>query len=110
VALVVHDPAHRRIRPGGDLDEVEARLAGGGEGLGQRSDPELLPVLADQPDLAGPDAVVDPGLVCGYVITSLVGTTSPRPASPHATMADAGSIRHLDGHPETRPGHGGRLG
>ena len=43
--------------------------------LGQRLHAELLSVGADEQDLASADAVVDPGVVCGDVITSSAGTT-----------------------------------
>ena len=65
VLAVVHDPADRRVRLGGDLDEVEIELPGDGERFGQRLDADLLPVVPHQSDLSGPDAIVDPGLVVG---------------------------------------------
>ena len=49
----------------GHLDQVEVVLTGELQRLGQRLDAELLPVGADQANLTGPDAVVDPGLVVG---------------------------------------------
>jgi hypothetical protein len=72
VPAVVHDPAHRRIGVRSDLDEIELFLTGGRERLRERLDAELLSPGADEEDLAGPNPVVDPGVVCGYVITSLI--------------------------------------
>ena len=90
-----------RVGVGRDLDQVELLLAGLGQRLGQGPDPELLAVGADEEDLAGSDAVVDPDLVCSYVVTSssefLRGGTWTR----DATMADTGmsairrSAQHL---------------
>ena len=65
VLAVVHDTAHGRVRLGGDLDEVEIELPGDGQGLGQRLDADLLPVVSHQSDFAGPDPVVDPWLAVG---------------------------------------------
>src|SRR5262249_62083827 len=59
VLAEVHDTAHRRARLGRHLDEVEFLLAGGFEGLGDRHDPELLAIGADDADLTNPDAFVD---------------------------------------------------
>ena len=60
---VVHDPAHRRVRHGRDLDEVELEATGHPQRLGNGFDPELVAVGTDQADLTGPDAVVDTVLV-----------------------------------------------
>src|SRR2546430_2239452 len=72
VPAVVHDPAHRWIGVRRNLDEIELFLTGDRERLRQRLDPELLAPGSDEQDLAGPNPVVDPGVVCGYVITSLI--------------------------------------
>ena len=65
VLAVVHDPADRWVGLVGHLDEVEIELTGHGQCLGQRLDADLRAVGADEADLAGPDPVVDPGLVVG---------------------------------------------
>ena len=56
---VVHDPAHRRVGHRGHLDEVELESSGHLQRLGDRLDPQLIAVRADEADLTGPDAVVD---------------------------------------------------
>ena len=59
--------------------------------FGQGLDPELLSVGTDEEDLAGADAVVDPDLVCSYVVTCFVrGFLRGRNLGPDATMADTG--------------------
>jgi hypothetical protein len=60
---VVEDPGDRRLRVGGDLDQVQVAFPGTLEGLGGRDDPDLLPVLVDQAHLRDPDPLVDPGRV-----------------------------------------------
>ena len=64
-----------------------------GERLRQRLDPELLALGADEQDLAGPNPVVDPGVVCGYVITSLLALLNwvrrPRTHPPGTPGRDA---------------------
>ena len=72
VAPVVHDPAHRRVGVGRHLDQVECLLTGERERLGQRLHPQLLTVAADQEHLAGPDPIVDPDLVSGYLVTCCI--------------------------------------
>ena len=57
----------------GDLDQVELLFAGLGQRFGQGADPQLLAVGTDEEDLAGSDAVVDPDLVCSYVVTCFIG-------------------------------------
>jgi hypothetical protein len=54
----------------------------------------LLAIGADEEDLAGANAIVDPGIGCGYVITSWS-------AAQNATMADVGTsaIRDRWGRP-----------
>jgi hypothetical protein len=47
-------------------------FAGLGQRFGQGADPQLLAVGTDEEDLAGSDAVVDPDLVCSYVVTCFV--------------------------------------
>jgi hypothetical protein len=47
----------------------------------------LLSLGTDEEHLAGSDAVVDPDLVCGYLITCFIGDAN-------ATVADTGSVRH----------------
>src|SRR4051794_1941009 len=63
VLAVVHDLRDRRVRLGGDLDQVEvfavgvfARLVGG-------LDPELRAVVVDEPDVRDADRIVDAGRV-----------------------------------------------
>ena len=55
---------------------------------------ELRTVGADEAHFAGSDPVVDPGVLCGYVITWPLVCRIPTRTGPDATMADAGSIRH----------------
>src|SRR6185436_13595553 len=69
VALVVHDLAHRRIGVGRYFDEVEVGLPSHLQRCGERLHTELRTVGADEAHLAGSDPVVDPGVLCGYVIT-----------------------------------------
>jgi len=75
----------------------------------------LLAPGPDEQDLAGPNPVVDPGVVCGYVITSLIALlnwvrclASIRPGTPDAKMADSGSPPSLDrwGGRDNEPGLG----
>src|ERR1044072_1166557 len=54
----VHDPADRRHRSRGDLDEVESLLTCDDERLRRRHDPELLTGFVDHPDLTDPDALI----------------------------------------------------
>jgi hypothetical protein len=105
VPAVVHDPTHGRIGVRRNLDEIELFLTGDRERLRQRLDPELLAPGPDEKDLAGPNPVVDPGVVCGYVITSLIALLNwvrrpriLRPGIPgwDAKMADSGSPPSLD--------------
>jgi hypothetical protein len=72
VPAVVHDPANGWICVRRNLDEIELFLTGDRERLRQRLDPELLTSGPDEQDLACSNPVVDPGVVCGYVITSLL--------------------------------------
>ena len=60
---VVHDPAHRRVRHRGHLDEIEVEASRHPQRVGDRLDPELAAVGTDQTDFTGPDAVVDTVLV-----------------------------------------------
>jgi hypothetical protein len=59
---VVHDPAHRRVRHGRHLDEIEVLLAGECERIWQILDSKLAAVCADEANLAGANAVVVPVL------------------------------------------------
>jgi len=126
VPAVVHDPAHGWIGVRRDLDEIELFLSGDRERLRQRLDPELLAPGPDEQDLACANPVVDPGVVCGYVITSLIALLNwvRRPASIRlgapgrdAKMADSGSPPSFDrwGGRDNEPGLGparryGRVG
>jgi hypothetical protein len=66
-------------------------FAGLGQRLRQGADPQLLAVGTDEEDLAGSYAVVDPDLVCSYVVTCFIGGPPPwRIVYPDATMADTG--------------------
>ncbi len=62
VLAVVHDLGDRRIRLGGDLDEVESLRLGVCEGVFRRLDAELRAVVVDQADAWHADVLVDPGL------------------------------------------------
>src|SRR5215212_6992109 len=59
---VVHEPADGWHRVGRHLDQVESPLARHLERVKCWNDADLLAVLIDQPDLANPDALVDPCL------------------------------------------------
>src|SRR5690606_15629169 len=59
VLPVVHDPADRRDRRRGDLDQVESLLTGDRQRLRWRHDAQLLSGVVDDPDLAYADALVD---------------------------------------------------
>jgi hypothetical protein len=72
VPPVVHDPAHRRVRLVGHLDEVEAELSCSGQRVRQGFDAELVAVGTDEADLTSADAVVDPGFVGGCYRRSLL--------------------------------------
>ena len=63
VLAVVHDPTDRRVGLVGHLHQIQVELTGERQCLGQRLDADLGTVGADESDLPGPDAVVDPGLV-----------------------------------------------
>ena len=73
VPAVVHDSGHRRVRVGSDLDQIELLVTGLCERFRQGLDSELLPFGAYEEDLAGSDAVVDPDLVRGYLVTCFIG-------------------------------------
>ena len=74
VLPVVHDPGHRRIRLGRDFDEVEVLRIRVLACLVRLLDPELLPLLVDEPDTRDADRVVDAGL--------RLGTTRRLPGTP----------------------------
>jgi hypothetical protein len=95
VPAEVHDPAHGWIRVRRNLDEIELFLTGDRERLRQRLDPELLPRRPNEQDLAGPNPVVDPGVVCGYVITSLLALLNwvRRPPHPSGLVLRGGTRR-----------------
>src|SRR5215213_1980082 len=59
---VVNEPADGWHRVGRHLDQVETPLAGHLERVKCWNDADLLAVLVDQPDLANPDAFIDPCL------------------------------------------------
>ena len=63
---VVHDPAHRWIGLVGHLHEVQAQIAGDGEGVGQGTYAELLSIWGDQTYTLGTDAVVDPWFLTAW--------------------------------------------
>jgi hypothetical protein len=73
VPAIVHDPADGRVGVGRDLDQIELLFTGLRLRFRQGADPQLLAVGADEEDLAGSDAVVDPDLVCSYVVTCFIG-------------------------------------
>src|SRR6476660_7683182 len=62
VLPVVHHPGHRRIGLRGDLHAVGPLVEGVLHRLFRGLDPELRPVVVDQPDLRRADVVVDPCL------------------------------------------------
>src|SRR5205823_13084302 len=100
VPAVVHGPAHGVVGVGRDLDQVELLFAGLGQRLGQGSDPQLFALGADEEDLAGSDAVVDPDLVCSYVVTSFIGGRSPSKSWPGRDDGGHGNVRHQATTPE----------
>src|SRR3954469_11374449 len=59
---VVHDPAHRWVRHGRHLDEIEVLLTGESEGIWQILDSKLAAVCADEANLSGANAIVVPVL------------------------------------------------
>ena len=63
VLAVVHDPGHRWVGAGGDLDQVEVLGVRVLERFGRRLDPDLRAVRVDQPDARDADRLVDPGRV-----------------------------------------------
>src|SRR5262245_19180522 len=63
VLAVVHDPAHRRVGGGRDLDQVELLAVGDALGIRGRHHTELLPVAVADTDLTGTDLLVDAGAV-----------------------------------------------
>src|SRR5438105_5307111 len=63
VLPVVHYPRDGRIRLGCHLDEVEVLVEGVLDRLRRGLDPELAPVLVDEPDAWGADRLVDPRLL-----------------------------------------------
>src|SRR4051812_8568291 len=69
VPAVVHDPADGRVGVGRDLHQIELLLAGLRLRFREGADPQLLAFGTDEKDLAGSDAVVDPDLVCSYLVT-----------------------------------------
>ena len=73
VPAVVHDPADRRVGVGRDLDQVELLLTGLGQRFREGLDAELFALGTDEEHLAGSDAVVDPDLVCSYLVTCFIG-------------------------------------
>jgi hypothetical protein len=56
---VIEDLADRRRGCGTNLDQIEVVVPSYIQGLRKGDDTELLAVLANQPDLASPDLVVD---------------------------------------------------
>ena len=75
VLPVIHDLADRRIRRRRDLDEIEVLFPGKVLRLRQRHDSDLLAFVVDQPDLGGPDHVVDSGLgFCWFTVESRSST------------------------------------
>ena len=81
VPAVVHDPGNRRVGVGRDLDQIELLVTGLCERFREGLDAELLPFGTDEEDLAGSDAVVDPDLVCGYLVTCFIGAWLPQSAA-----------------------------
>ena len=59
VLRVVHDPRHRRIRAGRDLDEVEALAVRELQRFLRRGDPHLSAVLVHEADAWHADLLVD---------------------------------------------------
>ena len=56
----IHDPADRRIRLGGDLDQVESPLGRESAGAARVDDAHHRSVGIDTPHLGNPDLVVGP--------------------------------------------------
>ena len=60
VLRVVEQAGDRRLRAGGDLDQVEVGVLGAFQRVGDLDDAELLAVGADQAHLGNADPLVDP--------------------------------------------------
>ena len=56
---VIHDPADRRLGLRGDLDQIEIEILGALERVLDLHDSDLGPVGTDEPNLGGPDPIVD---------------------------------------------------
>ena len=91
VAPVVHDPADRGVGVGRHLDQIELELPGVGKRFREWLDAELLALGTDEEDFASSNAVVDPDLVCSYLVTSYRGRLGRE-----RKMTDTGSVRHAD--------------
>jgi len=88
-------------RVGSNFHKVELGGPGDGDRLGEGLDAELFALAADEQHFAGSDAVVDPGVVCGYDITSMVaGREQWRTQEASATTRDGAK------HPGSKDGPG----
>jgi len=59
VFAVIHDPADRRYRGRGDLDQIQVLAFGKGQCLVKRKYAELLAVRTDDPDFPGADGLIN---------------------------------------------------
>src|SRR4029077_13738317 len=69
VLRVVEQAGDRRLRAGGDLDQVEICVLRSFQGVGDLDDPELLALGADQAHLRNADALVYPRAVALWKAT-----------------------------------------
>src|SRR5579872_703475 len=69
----VHDSANRRLRSGGNLDEIEAFLTGDRQGFLRGQDAQLLAVFVDHANFTGADALVGAGPGLGDASRAEVG-------------------------------------
>src|SRR4029077_3776627 len=86
---VVHQPAHRRIGLGDDLDQIDVLLAGEPQGLGDRDDSQWFVLRSVQADFRGEDFPVEPMLALGVGLTAVSESSdveclssSPKAAEP----------------------------
>ena len=92
---IVHDPTDRRIGLVGHLHQVQAHVAGDGQGVRQGTYAELFTIRSDQADALGTDAVVDPWFLTGWRCyrSSLLCVTWGSPRDCVVVMAPSSSGR-----------------
>jgi hypothetical protein len=93
VLAPVHDPADRRIRLSGDLDQVEVLLTSATERLSERDDPDLRPIGVDETDARDLDLGVDTALLLFDAGSLLVVAPPWRDVAVGPTDQDEGDTR-----------------